>query len=533
MSHRRKLHSTTTLRYYPSLDRLAVSSQNFGESDRGHFISSRPSEHMDIFAETFSVLKEKLKETKYLSNKKDSSSLASSSSNERNYEKLIALRRLRSQYLQHRSQSLSTLENVENLLSDHHCLSTALCSQHQQYSLKQILLQSSIAERRLRELVYEILGEYGKSIIRAQRRQLHLRLSNRIDQIVSVNQMRWKFFIQRLFFEAFSSFHGTPLLSPSYSLLYPSQHHEEYAFLSSSLSRITSQVDVTSREDSSQITDSASTIVVCFVIKFDGNIKKSQSRPLTVSNRTSSRGTSSEETVSQHTTQASSIPYLVADTLQDMNHLISTLREVLSPPKELTNGNQGPRPRTVGMKSSNPTRPTSGGTSSRGISKSNSVQKITSSSILHSPGSSHLVSNHWIEWLKPCSYHTISPKILSLHFNSPPSVNPVNQFDEFTRQYVTQHMTNTYSQVLYFCLEERLLSGIAADDLILAPVTSGGGSGNTTPKSNHDIKVLQSLKYLQVLFASFLLSPLPLYLSLARFIMLLISSTPPPAPTTS
>jgi hypothetical protein len=464
----------------------------------------------ELFADTFALMKYKLKDMKKVSKfHSDSQFLSENSSSplkpEEGFQKLNNLRKLRKESAEKmlRSQVIGT--NIEKMIQNHYERSNFLCNQHVQYATKQFHTQNLTAERRLRELVYEIVGEYGKCFIRAQRRQLHLRLSNRIDQVVAVSQLRWKLFLHRLIFEALTPLEGSLLTqqlaqsSSFFSILNPSQHSEEYSYITSSLSRITNQIDSASRDESSRANDPP--IIVCCVIKldpkYDGSLLKKKvdqgggSRPTTVNRQT--RGLTCEEATSPNL--ASSIPFLVADNLQNLKELISTLRELLCPPRELTHPNQGVRPRSAGLKFSSSSRPTSG--ISSGLSKSHSSQRIASSSpILNS-----FVSNQSIEWLKPCSYHPISFKVLSLHFKSFDS-HPLNQFDQFTRQYVTQYMTHSYSQNIYFCLEERLLSGIAADDLILSHNT-GGSAGNTTPKHNEQ-KALQAIKYLQVCLSLFI-----------------------------
>jgi hypothetical protein len=476
----------------------------------------------ELFADTFAVLKYKLTDMKKSSKSQSEIQFMSENSSfclkhEEGFDKLLNLRKLRKESVEKmlRSQVIGT--NIEKIIQNHYDRSNFVCNQHLQYAMKQLNTQNLTAERRLRELVYEIVGEYGKSVIRAQRRQLHLRLSNRIDQVVSVSQLRWKLFLHRLIFEALSPLEGTLLTqqltqsSSFFSILNPSQHSEEYSYITSSLSRLTNQLDATSRDESSssQVTDSHSPIIVCCVVKldpkYDGSVllkKKGDqgggtSRPTTVNRPT--RGAISE--YSQAPNINSSIPFLVADNLQTLKELLSTLREGLGPPKDLTypNPTGAARPRSTSTTTNRP----SSGNLNRGLSKSFSSQRVVPSC----PSLCSLLSNHSIEWLKPCSYHPISSQVLSLHFKSFQS-QTLNQFDQFTRQYVTQYMTHSYSQNLYFCLEERLLSGISADDLILSQSTTSGStsgpgssSGNTTPKHNDHI-ALQAIKYLQVSYSS-------------------------------
>ena len=121
--------------------------------------------------------------------------------------------------------------------------------------------------------------------------------------------------------------------------------------------------------------------------------------------------------------------------------------------------------------------------------------------------SCNFVSNHYIEWLKPCSYHVLSQNLLSFYLKDN---TPANKFDQFTRQYVTQYTINTYSEYSYLCLEERHWSGISADDLMIPNNSNDNNNNGSNIHNNHqnplgsnsqktnELKILQAYKYLQV-----------------------------------
>lgn len=465
----------------------------------------------EIFHETFSSLKARIRDRKLVKNTNYNEFHHDLHQFPTNYidneiisdstQKLQKIKYFRQKYKEHFLKISQIKINIEEIIHHHYQSSIYLCQQHEHYARKQLVAQNAIAERRLRELVYEIIGEYGKSLIRAKRRQLNLRLSNRIDQVVTVHEYRWKLFLHRFIFEALSSLDDTLFIQQLnqslnfFSILNPFQHADEYSYISSSISRITNQVDSSSRDESSKVNDT----VICWVAKFDtlndgvSQLKKNKfeqqnqsdqrPRPTTVSRLY--RGTS-DEFSSQTQGSTSSIPYFVAETTHEMKELISYLSESLFP-----SHSQGTK-RSSSQKQNQ--RPSSSSTS-RITSKSNLSRINTAIPDLNSLGPYQLVSNHYIEWLKPCSYHTIAPNVLSGHFKSFPSTT-LNQFDQFTRQFVTQYMTTTYSQNIYFCLEERFLSGIAAADLL--PSNSNSSSGSTITKSNNDLRIFQALKYLQV-----------------------------------
>ena len=76
------------------------------------------------------------------------------------------------------------------------CLTQKLMSERR---LTQQLLS---AERRIRELVFEIIGEYGKSDVRFRRRQAYLAYNARIQVAWASHKCRWEHFALRLCYEA-------------------------------------------------------------------------------------------------------------------------------------------------------------------------------------------------------------------------------------------------------------------------------------------------------------------------------------------
>ena len=74
-------------------------------------------------------------------------------------------------------------------------------------SLRQVLLERRLVqqqlnvERRLRELIFEITGEYGKSILRLNRRADFIKLSGRIQITQHIWKLRWERFAKRLSYE--------------------------------------------------------------------------------------------------------------------------------------------------------------------------------------------------------------------------------------------------------------------------------------------------------------------------------------------
>ena len=60
------------------------------------------------------------------------------------------------------------------------------CRLHGQVVLRRLKQQKEGAERRLRELLYEIIGEYGKSEMRVNRRHTYLKYASRVNMMWSM-----------------------------------------------------------------------------------------------------------------------------------------------------------------------------------------------------------------------------------------------------------------------------------------------------------------------------------------------------------
>jgi hypothetical protein len=76
------------------------------------------------------------------------------------------------------------------------------CMSHKLLSERRLSTQMLTAERRIRELVFEILGEYGKSEIRFRRRQDYLSYTARIHAAWMCHKNVWDRFALRLCYEA-------------------------------------------------------------------------------------------------------------------------------------------------------------------------------------------------------------------------------------------------------------------------------------------------------------------------------------------
>jgi len=99
-----------------------------------------------------------------------------------------------------------------------HRLNTAICKQYEHAMERRLVCQRASSERRMKDLVFEVVGEYGKSHIRIVRRQEYLRKTGRAKMALSVWTMNWQKFSLRLKFDLGQSMiadHRVPDLATS------------------------------------------------------------------------------------------------------------------------------------------------------------------------------------------------------------------------------------------------------------------------------------------------------------------------------
>ena len=84
------------------------------------------------------------------------------------------------------------------VIESSHCQAEANCLRHEELTKRRLGEQLLAAERSMRELVFEIIGEYGKSEVRISRRQYYLLNIAQLKLIRRISQLRWQRFSLRL-----------------------------------------------------------------------------------------------------------------------------------------------------------------------------------------------------------------------------------------------------------------------------------------------------------------------------------------------
>ena len=346
------------------------------------------------------------------------------------------------------------------------------CSQYYYFALRQLLSQSANAERRMRELVFEVIGEYGKSVLRAKRRHIFLRFSNRVDRIWSIFVMRWKVFTHRLIYEALMLLpNGITTKADEvyscYKVLCPSKDAREMKLISQVLASV-----VTAK------------VVLCGVVKM--NLSQCMpSTPPTGNNRTG-----------HNTSTIATTPHEVRQLIDEVKHRLM-VSLYAGQGAGGTKGRSGSRTTHSNGTNSHPPHPPSRPPSSSSIIDSPK----------YAPGAGDCMDFlrlSVIEWLRPCSYCPISEATLlrldpsSKEHKHHRKHSRQNPFDCFSSRFVSQHSAFSSSEFVYFCLEERAASEVLVDNALLLLSTDGAGGHRGRGMSSDRCQMFSVLAHLQV-----------------------------------
>ena len=373
-------------------------------------------------------------------------------------EKMKRFRDMKDVRARETKKCLEENEELLNLIENGESYSKNGCLQHFYYSLKQLNSHNLMAERRMRELVFEVMGEYGKCALRSKRRYAYLRCSYRINKAMTIFRMRWHFFMERFIYEAIKQHHvdnvnafekHLRINSNQYSIICPQKSKEEYSEVKNVVTSILSSTP-------------SSDIMVSMVVKYV--TPEIKGRPqLQVQGQTTPRG--------QRRASRLQAP-VIATSIHDLHKVVHEARRYV---------NMG----QVG--SSN--RPTSSKRTPRSNGSRDDCVNVSSLTLLSASS---------IEWMRPCSYHPISSDTLASIFSYVPNksgngnrsssamtnaMETRNQFDSFCNRFISQHAAKCNSHHVYFCLEER--SGI---------VCNLPNNGDETK----GVSALQFMRYLQV-----------------------------------
>lgn len=143
-------------------------------------------------------------------------------------DRINKIKFLRKQLLINAKNNILKYEPIDMAIKASYEKSKELCQRQQNISKRRIEQHVDISERRMRELVFEIIGEYGKSNIRITRRQQIVKFISRLKVLCSVWQVRWDRFCLRLCYESSRDLDNSSTNNGiKYQLLCPESNKEE------------------------------------------------------------------------------------------------------------------------------------------------------------------------------------------------------------------------------------------------------------------------------------------------------------------
>ena len=151
-------------------------------------------------------------------------------------DRINKVQSLRKQLLTNAKNQVLKYEPIDAAIKAAYEKSKELCRRQQNISKKRIDQHVETSERRMRELVFEIIGEYGKSNIRISRRQQIVKFISRLKILCSVWQVRWDRFCLRLCYESSrDSENSTQNNGIKYQLLCPEANRDEIKLIDNKL----------------------------------------------------------------------------------------------------------------------------------------------------------------------------------------------------------------------------------------------------------------------------------------------------------
>ena len=308
-------------------------------------------------------------------------------------------------------------------------LNTAICKQYEHAVERRLVCQRSSSERRMKDLVFEVVGEYGKSHIRIARRQEYLRKTGRTKIALSVWNMNWQKFALRLKFDLCQSM-VVDHRAPDAAVLALVHNVVQCAHLNCEADKVELESVVKKiAKKSGLITDKR--LVLQSVVR-----------------------------ISKHGKDKGLIPssFKVATNLKELQEIMAVLKAWAkrSAPPPIQATNQPGNPATMGRSLSS----RGGGRSASGVRPRPLPASIVPA---QGPLLKELLSTSSIAWLHSASFLPTHWDQLYLdqynsleNYHNAASSDP---FSNFVRKFHAQHTCTMFSERAYFCLEERSLAG--------------------------------------------------------------------------
>ena len=334
----------------------------------------------------------------------------------------------------------------------------ACCERQLQLTAKRLNSQQRIAEGRMTELVFEVLGEYKKSHIRFMRRKEYLKNAGRKKMILSIWSLRWSRF------SAVLQDWIVATLLPSRDITMNNQQ-SQFSRLRNEDVCLTCRLLVPQQDGEEIIAVRRS--LKAYIQSSNGPVTRMDKFDcLSIVKLSKTNLQSRIQTENDHFgIQKEALSIFIAKNSAELVALQGLLlkwskRHLLSAVKASSD-----------TKVSLPTRP-------RSQSALQDAYNIRNKEALK-----HMLTSRYISWLHPSSYHpTLWDNMNSLIFgtvsfvfndyqlillstgsssttnNISPREKKSAMRDDFVRRYYSQHTSTLYNDHIYICLEERILA---------------------------------------------------------------------------
>lgn len=308
-----------------------------------------------------------------------------------------------------------------------------LGQQHQSLALFRLQQQQSVSDRRLQDLIFEVVGEYGKALVRAKRREDYLLTSGRAEKVLQTWAYLWRRFILRLQYDL--SHQKVDILQRNSKLvlsyLNPTTDSIELLHL---IKRMNKKIGLVSE----------SKFHVTAVVR----VSKGTTRtiPQTAEPSGNTKGANPATKVTKFISAFSNQNIRIAETKRDLVALLEELNSWVGVKQPTANpnaaGNSSPRPNSARARSAT----TSAGVPRQGLADSNM---------------NRLLSSAPFSWLHvSASSPTLWDQITEFTFRE--ALKQQDSFESkllnFARVFQMQYQASLFNDRVYFCLEERSIA---------------------------------------------------------------------------
>lgn len=328
-------------------------------------------------------------------------------------------------------------------------LNLAICKQFEHVVQRRLASQRASSERRMKDLVFEVVGEYGKSNIRITRRQDYLRRTGRSKIVSAIWNMNWQKFALRLKFDLCMSLLNERNMDAANMALCQSLVHCAHLTVNNDKEEIECVIRKLTKK-CGLVSDKK--IVVQSVVRIS---KGGKDKTILVTS------------------------FRVATNVRELNDVINVLKgwvkkSAPSSSSASTNSNLSSNPALAARNINSRGRSAPGGGRPRPLP--------TSAATNNGPLLKELLSTAPLTWLHPPSCApSLWDQVYHEQYAQSGDIYPSLEEDKlakFARKYHAQHTSALWSDRAYFCLEERSLGtcseidpegrGVSPDSALLA-----------------------------------------------------------------